>query len=61
MSLSVKLILGFLCANTPLVPTKNLPVAGSLPAIMAGAPSHLVVMLTGDFVLPSNISYKLYK
>ena len=37
--------LGSPLANTDLVPTKNLPSAGSIPQITAGLPSHLTVSL----------------
>ena len=42
--------------NTPFLATKNLPSDGSVPAKIAGAPSHLTEILTGAFVLPPSIS-----
>ena len=50
-----------LTLNTDFFATKNLPSLGSVPANIAGAPSHFTVMLTEDLALPANISLKLLK
>ena len=42
--------------NTDFFATKNLPSAGSVPAKIAGAPSHFTVMLTDDRLAPASMS-----
>ena len=42
--------------NTDFFATKNLPSLGSIPANIAGAPSHLTVMLIDEREDPDNIS-----
>ena len=48
-------------ANTPFVPIKNLPSAGSLPQTIAGDPSHLVVTLNFFGEWPFTIVDKFFK
>ena len=55
ISASVLYNLG-LTLNTDFFATKNLPSLGSVPANIAGAPSHLTVMLTEDLDSPASIS-----
>ena len=45
-----------LTLNTDFFATKNLPSSGSIPANIAGAPSHLTVIFTDDLALPASIS-----
>ena len=45
-----------LTLNTDFFATKNFPSSGSIPANIAGAPSHLTVMFTEERALPANIS-----
>ena len=55
MSSSEKFNFGFF-ANAPcLVATKKFFVSGSIPANIAGAPSHFVVILILLFELPFNV------
>ena len=47
--------------NTPFVPTKNFPSAGSIPQNIAGDPSHFVVMLNFLGECPFTIVDKFFK
>ena len=55
ISASVLYSLG-LTLNTDFFATKNSPSSGSIPAKIAGAPSHLTVMFTELRLAPANIS-----
>ena len=44
--------------NTDFFATKNLPSAGSIPAKIAGAPSHFTVMSIDERELPASISLR---
>src|SRR5210317_949978 len=44
--------------KTDFFATKNLPSSGSIPAKIAGAPSHLTVMFTDERDAPANISLR---
>ena len=54
ISCDVKFIFGFLL-KIDFVPTKNLPVIGSVPQNIAGAPSHFVVILNEFDPLPLKV------
>ena len=56
-SAAVLYTLGFLL-KIPFLATKNFLSLGSIPANIAGAPSHLTDTLTFDFELPCSISLK---
>ena len=57
ISLAVLYSLG-LMLNTDFFATKNLPSDGSIPAKIAGAPSHLTVILILERAFPANISLR---
>ena len=54
MSCAVKFIFGLLL-KIDFVPTKNLPTTGCIPQNIAGAPSHLVVILNEFDPLPLKV------